>query len=55
MFTEDGRRNGWCITYNGLEDVIYYGWYIDDVKTGNYWNINVSDWTIVSERTGWYE
>ena len=36
MFTPDGKRNGWCITFDGQKVIFYYGWYLNDKRVGNY-------------------
>jgi len=44
IYTKDGKRNGWCITFNGYYNTINYGWYKDDLKEGNHWVLELKTW-----------
>ena len=52
-FTPDGKRNGFCITYNGIQNEIYVGWYKNDVKTGNWMSLGAEDFSV--KEKGYYE
>ena len=53
-FTKDGLRNGWSICYNGQTKVISYGWYENELRTGNYMEYNPRDMNQRHQKCGWY-
>ena len=54
-FTEDGKRNGWCITFIGSQNAICYGWFKNDIKVGNYCKVKLFDLKIDEKVTGYYK
>ena len=52
---EDGKRNGWCITFVGFKNIINWGWYKDNLKNGNFWQFNLKTMEYNHFITGYYE
>jgi len=52
-FTFDGKREGWCISFQGHKKSISIGWYNNDIRHGNFIEFNAEDMKM--KACGWYE
>ena len=50
--TDDGKINGFCVTYLGVMQQIEVGWYKNSRKHGNWMCIDTKDMSVNEE--GWY-
>jgi len=48
----DGKMNGFCITFDTLQNLIHVGWYINNKRNGNWMQLKAWDMTV--SESGWY-
>ena len=53
MFEPDLQRTGFQISYRGLDNSIFAGWYVKNRRHGNFLHLKGDDLSI-SKETGWY-
>jgi len=53
MISEDGKMNGFCVTYLGIIKTIELGWFKGNRKHGNWMAINTNDMSI--KKSGWFK
>ena len=53
VFTKDLKINGFCVCTIGHRNMIYLGWYKNNLRNGNWMSVNGKDLKVIE--SGWYK